>query len=237
MKVSIIIPAHNEENNIEKIIKDINGILKNIKNEIIVVNDCSTDKTAEILKKIKLKNLKVVNRAPPNGFGRAIRSGFEAASGDIIITVMADFSDDPNDILKLIKKIEEGYDVVCGSRFINDSYVDGYPFIKLLANRIYNRIFGLMFFSNIKDISNGFKAYRKEVIKKTSPKSDNFEITSEVVLKAIIEGYKIGEVPVSWFGRKSGRSKFIFLPKSGWQYGKLASKLWFKFLLKKLTSI
>lgn len=83
---------------------------------------------------------------------------------------------------------EEGYDVVCGSRFVEGGSVENYPLIKLIINRFWNNVFAFLFKLNVKDISNAFKAYRKEVIAKTKPKSKGFEITAEIVLKARIMG-------------------------------------------------
>jgi len=251
MKISIIIPAHNEEKIIEKTIKKTYYLLSknNYNFEIIVVNDNSDDKTGEIIdtlskihKKIRVLHKKS-NIKGPTGIGSALQFGFKHCKGDIIIPLMGDLSDDPNDISKLVNKIFEGFDVVCGSRFIKGSKIIDYPKIKMLCNRLYNRLFAFLFSLHVKDISNAFKAYRKNVIDMTKPKSKNFDITAEILLKAHILEFKISEVPVSWHGRIKGESKFasfslvsVFtkIPRIGYQYGILALRLWLKFLSNRI---
>jgi glycosyltransferase involved in cell wall biosynthesis len=253
MKISIIIPAHNEEEIIEKTIKKTYDVLnKSMYNfEILVVDDNSSDKTGEIIESLSktYKNIKPLHKKSklmgPGGMGSALRFGFNNCKGDVVIPLMGDLSDDPNDIPKLVNKILEGYDVVCGSRFLKGSVVTNYPFIKLICNRLYNKLFASLFFLNVQDISNAFKAYKKEVLLKVGPESKGFEITSEIVLKAHIQKFKISEVPVSWRGRDNeNESKFgsfnsirfiIFrLPKIGFSYFKPSLKLWLKFLYKNL---
>jgi hypothetical protein len=251
LNLSIIIPVHNEEQIIRTTIEKTLRSLKNINYsyEILVIDDNSNDNTSKILNSISKRNKKVrvlrksSKRLGPTGLGSAIRYGFEHASGDILIPLMGDLSDDPKDIPKFLEKIKEGYDVVCGSRFITGSKIFGYPKVKFFCNRLYNELFSLLFGINTNDISNAFKAYRREVIDITKPESRGFEITSEIVLKAHIHGFKITQVPVSWQGRGlKGKSKFgafrslsfvIFkLPKIGISYGKLSLILWLSFLLK-----
>jgi hypothetical protein len=253
MKVSIIIPAHNEEKIIEKTLSSVNSVMKkiNYSYEIIAVDDNSSDSTASMMKKLSRdKHIKTVHitsrKKGPTGLGSAVRKGFKHASGDVLIPFMGDLSDDPRDIIKLVKKIEQGNDIVCGSRFVEGGKLIDYPPLKLLINRFWNRFFAFLFWMDVKDISNAFKAYRKEVIRKVRPTSKGFEITAEIALKARIEGFRIAEVPVTWYGRKKGEGvskfgsfslKFVFIrmPVLGHQYGSLALKLWFKFLSKKLS--
>ena len=252
MKISIVIPEHNEKNIIPKTISLTCNILKKIKHdfEVVVVDDNSDDDSPKILDAIAKRNKKVKvlhkkSSVPgPTGLGSALLFGFKKCTGDVIIPLMGDMSDDPKEIPKLIKKIEEGNDVVVGSRFIQGARLTGYPRLKMVSNRIYNRIFAIMFLMKITDISNAFKAYRKKVLQMAKPKSKGFEITSEIILKARVAGMKIDEVPVSWNGRQdeSKGSKFgsfksvkfilIKLPRIGYDYGMLSLKLWVQFLLK-----
>ncbi|MDI6826243.1 MAG: glycosyltransferase [Candidatus Aenigmarchaeota archaeon] len=239
--ISIIILAHNEELNIKKAIISVLNELKNYDYEIIAVNDNSDDSTGKILNVLSKKHTKVKVfhkihlKSGPTGLGSALRYGFSHAHGSVLIPFMGDLSDDPRDIVKLIKKINEGYDVVVGSRFIDGSKLVGYPPIKLVCNRLYNEFFRLIFFLHIKDISNAFKAYKRKVIDTIKPKSKGFEITSEIILKAHIMGFKITEVPVSWSGRREGKSKFgsfFAVIKVGFMYVKLSLILWLKFYSK-----
>ncbi|MDI6825945.1 MAG: glycosyltransferase family 2 protein [Candidatus Aenigmarchaeota archaeon] len=256
MKISIIVPAHNEERIIGKTLQYLSKTLKKsvLNHEIVVVDDNSDDNTLAIMKKIsnfdkRIHVLnKISNKPGPTGLGSAIKFGILHASGDVLIPFMGDLSDDPNDIIKLVEKIEEGYDIVCGSRFIEGGKVVGYPFIKLIAHRIYNKFFSFVFGLGLEDFSNAFKAYRKNIFNSIEIESKGFEFNAEVLLKAHILAYKITEVPVKWYRRKEGMSKlgsfsptlgFIFLrlPRIGWRYGKITIKLYFKFLLSKIRKL
>jgi glycosyltransferase involved in cell wall biosynthesis len=256
MKISIIVPAHNEEKVIGKTLSSLLKVLEKSKldYEIIAVDDNSDDATLKIMKSFarRSKKIKVIHkklkRKGPSGLGSALTYGFAHAKGDVLIPFMGDLSDDPKDIIKLVKKIEEGYDIVCGSRFVKGGRAIGYPFLKFIAHRIYNKFFSFIFGLGLEDFSNAFKAYRRKIFNSMKIESKGFEFNAEVVLKAHILGFKIAEVPVSWYQRKEGTSKlgsfsptlgFIFLklPKIGWAYGKTAIKLYFKFLLSKIKKL
>lgn len=212
MKLSIVIPVHNEENCIAQTISDVIKELEKekIKYEIIAVNDNSSDSTREIIVNLMgtYPNIKLVNRQQPCGFGRAVKEGLSYASGDVIGIVMGDLSDDPRDVVKCFRKIEEGYDCVFGSRFMKGSLVKDYPPIKLLINRIANTFVKILFFTHVNDITNAFKFYRREVIEAIQPiQALYFNITVEIPLKAIVRGFSFAQIPINWYGRKSGVSK------------------------------
>jgi len=209
--LSVVIPAYNEEENIGPTSLEIISTLRasSIPFELVIVNDNSKDSTPEIIKDLQKSNpeIKLVNRKPPGGFGRAIRSGLEEATGDYITIVMADLSDDPKDVVKYYQKLEEGYDCVFGSRFIKGSRVEDYPKVKLFVNRIVNRMLQLLFWTECNDLTNAFKAFRKHVIKSILPlKASHFNITIEMSLSALIRDYKIAVIPIAWYGRKWGSS-------------------------------
>ena len=233
--LSVVIPAYNEEENIKPTVIEIITVLRKeqIPFEIIVVNDNSKDKTPEVVKSIQSENKEVilVNRTPPGGFGRAIRTGLENFSGDIVVIVMADLSDDPLDIVKYYRKIEEGYDCVYGSRFTQSSIVRDYPTYKLIVNRIINTMIQLIFLTKHNDLTNAFKAYRSYVIKNIAPlHACHFNITIELSLSALIRQYKIATVPINWYGRKWGQSN-LKLRAMGRRYLATLIKIWFERLL------
>lgn len=236
-EVSIIVPAHNEEGDIEKCVDSLLKSCRGLNYEIVLVDDASRDKTPEIVDRLakKYKNIRAVHRKLPNGFGRAIRTGLENAHGEILIPFMADMSDDPNTIPKLVGKIKEGYDIAIGSRFVKGGKVVDYPKLKYAANRIYNKVVGALFRQNIKDFSNAFKAYRREILNGVDLQSNGFEITSEMILKPIaMKNAKVFEVPTVWRNRKTGKAKFKGLYKQGWHYGKIMlQSLKLKFLREK----
>jgi dolichol-phosphate mannosyltransferase len=235
MKLTIIIPAYNEEENIGPTLKEIETKLRSekIPFEIVVVNDNSKDKTPEVVKELQktIPEIKLVNRTPPGGFGRAIRTGLENFTGDVVIPVMADLSDDPEDIVKYYRKILEGYDCVYGTRFVKGSVVKEYPPVKLFVNRIINRMLQLLFVTKHNDLTNAFKAYRAHVIKNIMPlHACHFNITIEMSLSALIRQYKIASVPINWYGRKWGQSN-LRLSAMGRRYLATLIKIWFERIL------
>ncbi|MCH7688144.1 MAG: glycosyltransferase family 2 protein [Planctomycetes bacterium] len=212
MKLSIIVPAHNEEQNIAKCLNELRHELRDICNipyEIIVVNDNSRDGTEEVVRsEIETdSSITLINRRPPNGFGRAVRSGLETVTGDVVVIYMADLSDSPEDVTAYYRKIEEGYDCVFGSRFRKESRVENYPRFKLIVNRIVNHSIRLMFWTKFNDLTNAFKAYRTHVIRDSGPYvSSHFNITLEMSLGVLMRRYNIAEIPIRWSGREWGAS-------------------------------
>jgi dolichol-phosphate mannosyltransferase len=211
-KLSIVIPAYNEEKNIAKCINELQATLRDkheIPYEIIVVNDYSTDHTEEVVRAEMAGDaaVRILNRTPPGGFGRAVRSGLEAVKGDVVVVYMADLSDSPDDVVAYYRKIREGYDCVFGSRFIKGSEVQNYPPVKLFVNRIVNRCIKFMFWTQFNDLTNAFKAYRTAVIRDCGPyRACHFNLTLEMSLGALIRDYHIAQIPIRWYGRTWGSS-------------------------------
>lgn len=211
-KLSIVIPAYNEAKNIAKCINELQATLRcehEIPYEIIVVNDNSRDDTEAIVRAEMAMDaaIQIVNRTPPGGFGRAVRSGLEAVTGDVVVVYMADLSDSPEDVVAYYRKIREGYDCVYGSRFIRGSKVDNYPPLKWVVNRIVNRCIQLTFWTRFNDLTNAFKAYWTAVIRDCGPyRACHFNLTLEMSLGALIRDYHIAQIPISWSGRTWGSS-------------------------------
>jgi dolichol-phosphate mannosyltransferase len=210
--LSVIIPAHNEQENIRHCLDELLEFLVGqhaVDMEVIVVNDNSTDETEAVVLECRKRwpQVRLVRRTPPGGFGRAIRSGLEFARGEVIVFYMGDRSDHPQDVLKYLEKIREGYDCVYGSRFISGSVVQRYPRLKLVVNRIVNKTIQWMFWSELNDLTNAFKAYRREVVERCGPyRACHFNITLEMSLSAINAGYRIAQIPIDWEGRTWGSS-------------------------------
>lgn len=222
MTLSVVVPAHNEAENLPPTVAELQRTLRNahIPYEIILVNDCSSDGTAGVIAQMMQADpcIRTIDRSPPGGFGRAVRTGLSMVTGDIVALYMADKSDDPNDAVRYYRKIEEGYDCVFGSRFRKGSTVQNYPGVKLVANRIVNRCIQAMFFCRFNDLTNAFKAYRTEVIRDCGPfRASHFNITIEMSLSALIRKYNIAEIPISWYGRTWGSSK-LRLSEMGRRY-------------------
>lgn len=212
MKLSIVIPAFNEEKNIIACLDELRRVIRDeyhIPYEAIVVNDNSQDGTERVVREAMEHDpaIRLVNRTLPGGFGRAVRSGIDVVKGDVVVIYMADLSDQPEDVVAYYKKIGEGYDCVFGSRFIKGSKVENYPKLKLVVNRIVNKCVQWMFWTPFNDLTNAFKAYRTAVIQDCGPyRASHFNITLEMSLSALIRRYNIAEVPISWYGRTWGSS-------------------------------
>ena len=212
LKLSIIIPAKDEEGDIENTIISIHNILKtnNVEHEILIINDHSVDSTLEILSSLekKIKELKIINNSGKPGFGLAIRQGLENYSGDIVAIVMADGSDSPKDLINFYFKSVKNYTCVFGTRFSSGGSTKDYPVLKYIMNRFFNNLVRLIFRIKYDDITNAFKVYTREAIEGSKPfLSNHFNLTLELPLKIIIRGYKYKIIPNSWKNRQTGVSK------------------------------
>jgi len=211
-KISLIIPAYNEEGCIKETVRAFHNELanENISHEILVINDNSKDKTEDILKNLsrEIPELRYINNTPPNGFGFAVRKGLENFSGDCAAIVMADLSDRPVDLVSYYQKTEEGFDCVFGSRFIKGGRTIDYPKFKYYLNRFTNNVIKVLFGIRYNDTTNAFKLYSKETVEGLKPfLSHHFNLTVELPLKAIVRGYSYAVVPNHWTNRKEGESK------------------------------
>lgn len=212
MKLSVIIPAHDEEDNIVETVTYLYEKLSadNIDHEILVVNDNSHDDTEKNLQDLqtKIPTLVYYNNEPPNGFGFAVRCGLRNYQGDCVAIMMADLSDSPDDLVRFYHKMQEGYDCVFGNRWGKEGRVVDYPSTKKYLNRLANFIVKTSFRIKYNDCTNAFKLYRKETIEGLKPfLSPHFNLTLELPLKAIVRGYSYAVVPNSWRNRTAGESK------------------------------
>lgn len=222
MKLSVVIPAHNEEAVVGETVEGIVDTLgeREIEHEVIVVDDSSADETGAVVERIAVRHHQVRCLPSPyrNGFGFAVRAGLETFSGDAVAIVMADGSDSPQDLVAYYDVLAEGYECAFGSRFANGSRVIDYPRTKLVMNRLVNWWIRALFRHGYNDTTNAFKAYRREVIENLQPfLSHHFNLTVELPLKAVVRGYSYRIVPISWTNRKAGVSK-LSLNEMGSRY-------------------
>ena len=229
-KLSIVIPARDEEGSIEKTVRSLFSTLKlnNVPHEILVVDDGSTDKTWCLLRDLMndISTLAPIQNTGDNGFGMAIRYGLDQMTGDAVVIMMADLSDDPQDVVKYWQILNSGYECVFGSRFIFGSAVHNYPKIKLWINRLANFLVMILFKIRLNDTTNAFKAYRRDVIDGCRPiLSPHFNITVELPLKAIVRGYYWTVIPISWRNREAGTSK-LKIKEMGSRYFFICAYLW-----------
>jgi dolichol-phosphate mannosyltransferase len=213
MKLSIVIPAYNEEGCIAATVRDLFLRLSDegIEHEIIVVDDGSTDGTELILQKLALEipSLRLQTNRPRSGLGVAVRTGLESISGDAVALFMSDGSDSSKDLVRFYRAMrEQRVDCVFGTRFSKESSLIDYPLPKLILNRLANTFIRILFGLRYNDVTNAFKLYRKEVIHGLKPLlSHHFNLTVELPLKAIVRGYSYAVIPNSWTNRKHGVSK------------------------------
>lgn len=213
MKISILIPVFNEKHTIELIIDKIKKIkIQNCLFEIIVIDDCSTDGTNEIVKSISNKIDKLITNSSNRGKGFSIRKGIEVATGDIILIQDADLEYDPSDYNKLISPIIGGRaDVVFGSRFIGGDERRVIYFWHTLANKCLTLLSNMLSNLNLTDMETCYKVFKSSELKKIILEEDRFGFEPEVTAKIAKLKIKIYEVGVSYDGRTYGEGKKIGL--------------------------
>jgi dolichol-phosphate mannosyltransferase len=230
MKLSVVIPAHNEEDCLYGTVSRLVETLEreNIPHEVLIVNDNSSDCTPAVCCELHdtFSSVRWVNNEPPNGFGFAVRRGLSEFSGDAVAILMADASDDPEDLVAAYKLLFQGYDCVFGSRFSKGGKVVDYPPHKLFINRLANWFIKVLFGLRYNDTTNAFKVYRREVIDGIQPiLSHHFNLTVELPLKAIVRGYSYGIIPMRWYNRTTGISK-LKIKEMGSRYLFIVLYIW-----------
>lgn len=229
-KLSVVIPARDEAGCIASTVEHLHLelTLHGISHEIVVVDDGSRDETYAVLEATvaKIPNLVAVRSPGPHGFGRAIQRGLDAFSGDAVVIMMADESDDCRDVVRYWRTLQEGHDCVFGSRFMKGGGVIDYPRVKYMVNRLANWFVRMLFGIRLNDTTNAFKAYRKEVIEGCRPfLSPHFNITVELPLKAIVRGYSWAVIPITWRNRRTGVAK-LKIREMGSRYFFIVAYVW-----------
>ncbi len=213
MKLSVVIPARNEEGCIQQTVTVTADklISEGIPFEIIVVDDNSTDTMPALCDQMAAEHdwFRAIHRKELPGVGRTIAEGLRSFSGDVVAIMMADGSDSEDDLVTYYRIMEEkGCDCVFGSRWMKGGVVVDYPLHKRVINRLANHIIKLLFWIPYDDITNAFKVYKKEVIEGVRPLlSYHFNILAEIPLKAIVRGFSFEVTPISWKNRKTGVAK------------------------------
>ncbi len=203
--LSVIIPVYNEELTIGNIIDRVKVAVKQIglKNEIIVVDDCSYDKSLEIAKK---HNAQIYTLKRHLGKGYALRAGFAKAKGDVIVTIDSDGSHRPEELpLVLAPILQDRADLVIGSRYLNQKNVAARK-LNAFGVKLFNSFIELLTGVAITDSQSGYRAMKREVMKSQKLKSGGYEIESEMLVKTAKNGFRITEVPISFEQRTYGRS-------------------------------
>jgi dolichol-phosphate mannosyltransferase len=222
LKLSVLIPAHNEEASVADTVTAITRALirEGVDYEVVVVDDGSADRTAAVVAHLAEGDERVRYVASPyrNGYGFAVRAGLAQYTGDAVAIMMADGSDSPEDLVSYYRLLVAGYDCAFGSRFMPGGSTRGYPVLKLIINRVVNFGIRLTFGHGYNDTTNAFKAYRRDVIANIQPLiSHHFNLTVEMPLKAVVRGHSYAITPISWTSRTTGVSK-LSLKEMGSRY-------------------
>tara|TARA_B100000941_G_scaffold280406_1_gene246798 strand:+ start:367 stop:1080 length:714 start_codon:yes stop_codon:yes gene_type:complete len=209
--LSILIPVRNESNSLADLFNYFDKNLDDVDFEVIIINDFSDDDTLQKAKLLGQKNqkFKILNNTK-KGLGGAINFGINHSTGEFLVIMMADQSDDIEDLKKYYHLIKsENLDAVLGSRFMKSSRVSDYPLQKLVLNRIFNFFVSIIFLNSYNDYTNAFKIYKRQVLIEILPLvSESFNIFLEMPLKIISRKYLYKVIPINWIGRKKGESKF-----------------------------
>ncbi len=211
-KLSVVIPARDEQDCICSTVEHLHVELRlqGVEHEIVVVDDGSTDETYPRLCALaqRIPQLVPVQNTGRHGFGRALIYGLERFTGDAVVIMMADESDDCRDVVRYYRELQKGIDCVFGSRFVKGGGTIDYPFIKLVLNRMANWFIRQLFRIRLNDTTNAFKAYRRTVIEGCRPLlAPHFNLTVELPLKAIVRGYTWKVIPITWRNRRTGIAK------------------------------
>ena len=213
-KVSVVIPAYNEEAVIEATVRALCSALEaaGMAHEVRVVDDQSSDSTWAILSRLsaEIPAVTPVRNEGKGGYGLAVRAGLGTFEGDAVIVSMADGSDSPSDVVAYARALAGGFDCAFGNRFSGQTQVQDYPLMKKVLNRAGNMTIAyLTGYRHYRDFTNGFKGYRRHVVEAMNPLiSADFNLTVEMSVKAVLSGASVQVIPNSWRDRDGGVSKF-----------------------------
>ncbi|MFC2083695.1 glycosyltransferase family 2 protein [Bacteroidota bacterium] len=221
MKLSILMPAHNEVQTVAEIVERVLTVQLN--QEIVIIDDGSSDGTSEVIDKLASSSVKVIHHATNKGKGAAIRTGLEAATGDVIVIQDADLEYDPYDLLRLIEPIRENRaNVVYGVRSLASQ-----KWIMRMGNKFVTRVTNLLYSQRLKDMETCYKMMKRELALSLDLECNGFEIEAEVTAKLLRAGEKIYELPISYTARKENKklSPVHGLPtvRALWKYHKWKS--------------
>ncbi|MGJ3240955.1 MAG: glycosyltransferase family 2 protein [Anaerolineae bacterium] len=210
LSLTVVIPCYNEVNNIEKVLAKVEAV--NLADEIIIVDDGSTDGSREILKQIESENhahVRILYHTHNQGKGAALVTGFKAATGDVLLIQDADFEYDPREYPRLLQPIEEGISpVVYGSRFLGGPR-KAMNFWNMIANKGLTLTTNVLYNAILSDMETCYKVFRREVVSDMKIDARGFEFEPEFTAKVLKQGIRIYEVPISYNGREWHEGKKI----------------------------
>jgi len=211
MKISIIVPVYNEDSTVIQLLKRLNDTkVESIEYEIIVINDGSTDSSKELLEKNKNLFTKLIHNSRNSGKGFSVREGLKVSTGNYIIFQDADLEYDPKEFKKFAKVCKDfDADVVIGSRFNYSEYSRSHNIYNKIGNTILTLVFNLLYNTTFTDIYSCYLCYKKELVDPINLKTEGFDQHAEILCKAVKNGKKFYEVPISYNGRTTEEGKKI----------------------------
>jgi glycosyltransferase involved in cell wall biosynthesis len=230
--ISLVVPVYNEAANIGPFLRDVETQVRE-PNEILIVYDFPEDNTLPAIAALEppCPNVRLIHNTLGRGVLNALKAGFQASKGEVIVVMMADRSDEPKDVAGMAKLVREGADVVAGSRYIRGGGQEGGPLLKRTLSRLAGMSLHYLAGLPIHDATNNFRAYSRRVIEGIPIEGEaSFALALELTLKAHWRGWRIAEVPTVWHDRTAGQSRFrlfAWLPHYLRWYLRALRQAWF----------
>jgi dolichol-phosphate mannosyltransferase len=232
MLISLVVPVYNEADNIEPFLRDAEKAVQE-PHEILIVYDFSEDNTLPAIAAMKppCPSVRLVHNTLGRGVLQAIKAGFQASRGDVVVVMMADRSDDPQAVSAMARLVREGADVVAGSRYVRGGRQEGGPLLKRTLSRLAGMSLHYLAGLPIHDATNNFRAYSRRTIEQIAIEGEaGFAVALELTLKAHWRGWRVAEVPTTWRDRTAGQSRFrlwAWLPHYLRWYWRALAQAWF----------
>ena len=230
--ISLVVPVFNEADNIQPFLRDVEAIVHEA-HEILLVYDFPEDSTLPAVAAMRppAANVRLVHNTLGRGVLNALKAGFKAAQGDVIVVMMADRSDEPHVVETMARLVRNGADVVAGSRYVRGGSQEGGPLLKRFLSRLAGVSLHYLAGLPVHDATNNFRAYSRRVIEQIPIEGEvSFAVAMELTLKAHWRGWKLAEVPTTWRDRTAGESRFLlwaWMPHYLRWYLRALAKAWF----------
>jgi dolichol-phosphate mannosyltransferase len=208
--VSLVVPVYNEADNIQAFLRDVESRVQE-PHEILLVYDFPEDNTLPAVAAMQppCANVQLIHNTLGRGVLNALKAGFQASRGDVVIVMMADRSDEPADVAAMAQLVREGADVVAGSRYVRGGRQEGGPLLKRTLSRLAGVSLHYLAGLPVRDATNNFRAYSRRVIEQIPIEgASSFALALELTVKAHWRGWRLAEVPTTWRDRTSGQSRF-----------------------------
>jgi glycosyltransferase involved in cell wall biosynthesis len=208
--ISIVVPVYNEADNIQPFLHDLEAAVGE-PHETLIVYDFPEDSTLPAIAAMDppCPNVRLVHNTLGKGVLNAMKAGFMASQGDVVVVMMADRSDEPRDVPAMARLIRDGHDVVAGSRYMRGGSQVGGPLLKRLLSRLAGVSLHWLVGLPVHDATNNFRAYSRRMVKEIPIEGQSsFALAMELTLKAHWRGWKLAEVPTTWRDRTAGKSRF-----------------------------